>query len=277
MTRVNAWWFVPFLGLLLLVIVVLFLFGPLFPWSPVKLNYQTKSFQTYDVVYQTGTQLPPFYAELDSVITDIHTTLNLKLLKRIKLIRTDKQAFQGYLPWIQTESIGGAALQTGDVLYISYKKIQERKLSEEEFIRHELVHLINHQNSTLASAFRGGSVPYISEGIAFYMGGPKYYTDDEFLKRLRKASLTETTTGDQIYAADAFSTLDRTAADQYKISHMLYGRFIAYLITKYGQSTFNAFNKDFLSNPEKHREHFQKHFKQKLDVVLKDFEKEILQ
>jgi hypothetical protein len=250
--------------------------GPLLAWSPVKPGYTELKAQTYTVYYPEATEVPEYYKTLDPYIKQYSEQLDLPLKKNIKLIRTNKANIQKYLPWMSTESIGGAALQTGDVLYISYEKIAEQGLSEEEFVKHEVIHLLHHQNATILNSFNAGKRTYMSEGVPFYAGGPRYYSREEFLERLRKATLEETTEGDTIYTEQSFAALDRESGEQYKVSHMLYGEFIVYLIATYSQEKFNAFNHAFQENPFMHRELFEEHFGQKLEVVLQEFEESLL-
>lgn len=263
----------------LLVVIGLYFLGtagPLLAWSPMKPGYAEFKAKTYTVFYPEQTQLPEYYKTLDPYIERFSEELDLPLKKNIKLIRSNKENIQKYLPWMSTESIGGAALQTGDVLYISYEKIAEQGMNEEEFVKHEIIHLIHHQNATLINSFNAGKRTYLSEGVPFYAGGPRYYSREEFLERLKKVKLEETKEGDEIYVSDAFSSLDKESAEQYKVSHMLYGEFIGYLIRIYGQDTFNAFNHSFLENPFMHRELFEEHFGKKLEVVLQEFEDSLL-
>lgn len=260
----------------LIALYILCTAGPFFAWSPIKPGYEEFEAQAYTVYYPEGTALPAYYKSLDQYLTDTSTQFSFPLKKRIKLIRTDKASLQAFLPWMQTESLGGAALQTGDVLYISYEKIKERELDEEQFIKHEIVHLMHHQNSNIINAFSAGKVTYLSEGVPFYAGGPRYYSRNEFLGRLKKANLEETTTGDTIYSSDAFSALDEVSGERYRISHMLYGEFIAYLISTYGQEKFNTFDHEYLKTPSIHRQLFEEIYGKKLETALQEFEETIL-
>jgi hypothetical protein len=261
------------------VIVLYFLCtaGPLFAWSPIKPGYETFSAKTYTVYYPAGTELPEYYKSLDTYLAETSEQFTLPLKQHIRLIRTDKSSLQKYLPWMKTDGLGGVALQTGDVLYISFEQIAEREFNEEEYLRHEVVHLMHHQNSNMVNAFNAGKVTYLSEGVPFYAGGPRFFSRDEFIKNVKKAKLEETTEGDAIYTADAFAALDEQSAERYKISHMLYGEFIGYLIATYGQEKFNAFNHEYLKTPSIHRQLFEEQYGKKLEVVLQEFEEKLLQ
>lgn len=250
--------------------------GPLLAWSPIKPGYAEHQAETYTVYYHEDVPLPEYYKTLDAYITQYSGQLELPVKKNIKLIRTNKANIKKHLPWMSTESIGGAALQTGDVLYISYEKLTEQGMNEEEFVKHELIHLLHYQNATLINSFNAGKRIYMSEGVPFYVGGPRYYPREEFLEKVKRAKLEETLEGDEIYIVDAFSALDKESGDQYKISHMLYGEFIGYLISTYGQEKFSSFNHAFLENPFMHRELFEEHFGKKLEVALQEFEEELL-
>ncbi len=250
-------------------------FGPLFPWNPIKSGYEELKAQTYSVYYQKDTELPAYYQNLESYLSETSITFNLPRTRYIKLIRTDKSHMKGYIPWLNTDSLGGVALQTGDILYINSEKIAEQKLNEEEYIKHELVHLLLHQNTNIINASRATKVTYVSEGIPFYLSGPSFYSQKEFLECLKKVKLQETTEGDEIYTADSFSGLDEQSAERYKVSHMLYGGFIGYLIKTYGQEKFNIFDHEFLNTPSLHRQLFEEVYEKKLEVVLQEFEESL--
>lgn len=261
--------------LVLLLLIVSFLFGPLFPWSPVKPGYQTREAEQFTLYSPTDRAIPEFYSSLDAEITTLSAALELPVKRDIKIIRTEKSAFQGYMPWLRTESLGGVALQTGNVLFVSYEKIAERQLSEQEFVKHELIHIILHQNSTLGNALRAGSITYISEGVPFYLGGPNYFPKNEFIEKIKPIDLKETTKGDAIYEDGTFNSLDEASGDRYKVSHMLYGEFVRYLVTTYGTNKFNAFNKAVLQDPGAHRKLFEEHFEMKLEAALQIFEEQL--
>lgn len=248
--------------------------GPLLAWSPMKPGYEEFSASTYTVYYPKGTALPEYYKRQDTYIQQFCEQLDLPLKKHITIIRTSEANMQKYLPGISAESIGGVALQTGDILYINYEKVQGK--AEEEFVRQKLIHLLHYQNTTIINSFNAEKRTYMSEGIPFYASGSRYYSRERFLKRLKNATLEETTEGDTIYRTDAFAALDKESGEQYKVSHMLYGEFIGYLMNTYGQEKFNAFNHAFLENPFMHRELFEKHFGKKLEVVLQEFEDSLL-
>jgi hypothetical protein len=254
----------------------LFIYGPLFPWSPVKSEYVEMSAKTYSLyAFGNGTMIPA-YPSLDSYISDTSKTFDLPLNNHIKIIRTDNKHLKNYLPWLNTDSLGGAALQTGDVLYVNAEKIQELGFKEEEYIKHEVIHLMHHQNTNIINSFNAGKVTYLAEGVPFYAAGPNFYSREELLERVKKLKLEETVEGNDIYTTESFSILDEESAERYKVSHMLYGEFIGYLIDTYGREKFNAFNHEYLKTPSIHRQVFDEHYGKKLEVILQEFEENLL-
>lgn len=263
--------------LLFVIIALLFLFGPLFPWSPVKPGYQKYAFDTYSVVYPHDFYIPNYHADLNLFIEEIEATLQLPQKKRISVIYAKRADLQRFVPWLKTDGLGGIVLLTGDVVYINYEKISEMGTSQEEYLKHELVHALHHQNFPIPKSHQAAKITYMSEGIPFYFGGPYFYAGDEWVYRLSKTELQASPSGDQPFTAESFQNLDTKIGEQYKVSHMLYGKFIGYLITTYGQEKFNDFNQDFHSNPTNHRQLFDQHFGEKLEVVVEKFVTEISQ
>ncbi len=255
-----------------ILVYYLFVWGPLFPWNPIKSGYKEYKSQTYSVYFAQDTALPSYYQSLETFLSDTSTTFDLPISRSIKIIRTDKDHMRGYIPWLHTDGLGGVALMTGDILYINAEKIAEQELNEEEYVKHELVHLLHHQNTNIFNASRAGSITYISEGVPFYVGGPRFYSHDEFIEHLKKARLEESTEGDSPYVADAFKGLNEESAERYKVSHTLYGEFIKYLIESYGQEKFNTFNHEYLKTPSLHRTIFEEQYGKKLEVALQEFE-----
>lgn len=264
--------FIFFLVSFFLITILSFLSGPLFPWSPLKPDYAQYEGKHYAVYYSRGTSMPDFYKDLDPVLGKLSNTYNLTFHKKIKLIRTSENSLKFYLPWIRTEGIGGAALQTGDVLYINYEQIQQMDMNEEEFVNHEVTHLLQHQNTDFFKSFT--NIPYITEGTAVYFGGPRYFTSkDAFYELANKTPLEVNKNGNAIFTDKSFAKLNTKSGERVKFVYTLYGEFISYLINTYGNKTFNAFYHNFLEDPENHRELFQTHF----DISLTDAQNNFIQ
>ena len=177
---------------LTLFFLMLFPYGPLFPWSPVKPGYEHLALARADVYYPKGTQLDAEYRKLDEYIAESEQFHQMKVSVRMCVVAcNDWAAFGRFNPQYRNgRAVGAVTLATGTVIYVS-PKIAERGFDVGEFLRHELSHATINQNQSLMAAWRLMDVPWLVEGIAVANGRQKsYYSREEFLARaLREKDL----------------------------------------------------------------------------------------
>jgi hypothetical protein len=173
---------------LILLVLTIFPYGPLFPWSPVKPGYDHVALARADVYYPAGTQLDPAYRRLDEYIAASEAYHRLKAPKRICVVAcNDWGAFGRFLPQHRgSRGVGAVTLATGTVIYVS-PRLAERGLDAGEFLRHEISHATINQNQSLTAAYRFSDAMWLCEGIAVAFGNQKaYYSRTEFLARARR-------------------------------------------------------------------------------------------
>ena len=171
-----------------LLFLMLFPYGPLFPWSPVKPGYEHLALARADIYYPKGSALDPSYRKVDEYIGESESFHGLRAPKRICVVAcNDWGAFARFLPQHRgSHAVGAVTLATGTAIYVS-PRIAERGLDAGEFLRHEISHATIHQNQSLLAAFHFGAVQWLAEGIAVSFGRQRgYYTREEFLARARR-------------------------------------------------------------------------------------------
>ena len=142
------------------------LYGPLFPWSPVKPGYQRLRLERVDVYFGADTALDPAYRQLDDDISHTEQFHDLKLWHRMTIIVCRNWFdFHRFLPTVRGEGIAAATPEYGTVIFIT-PKTREMQLDSGEFLRHELSHAVIHQNSTLRKSLQFKHAPWLFEGIA---------------------------------------------------------------------------------------------------------------
>src|SRR6202022_2668627 len=176
-------------GVMLLLTKAL-LWGPLFPWSPVKPGYELLRLVRADVYFGAGSSLDPAYARVDEAIeiTERFHQLNLRHRMTIIVCR-DWADFHRFLPIVPGDGMGAATPEYGTVIFVT-PKVQQMNFDISEFIRHELSHAVIDQSSNLWKSLQFKNAPWLFEGVAVLAARQNAYgTWDDFLTRVRKESL----------------------------------------------------------------------------------------
>lgn len=104
-----------------LLVLMLFPYGPLFPWSPVKPGYDHVALARADIYYPAGTPLDPAYGKIDEYIADSERFHQMKAPSRLCVVACgDWVSFGRYLPQHRSSrGIGAVTLATGTVIFAS--------------------------------------------------------------------------------------------------------------------------------------------------------------
>jgi hypothetical protein len=256
-----------FFALILLVLMV-FPYGPLFPWSPVKPGYDHLALARADVYYPVGTQLDPAYRRLDEYIGASETYHRLKAPKRICVVACNAwTSFVRFLPQYRgSRGVGAVTLATGTVIYVS-PRLMERGLDVGEFLRHELSHATINQNQTLTAAYRFGDAQWLCEGIAVAFGDQKaYYTREQFLTRAR---------GEKDLRA-AIDPLRRKEAFEIRYAYQAWRYFNEFLMAR-DRAAYQRYLLAVMEDPRKWREAFAPAFGIRFEEAIELFQVRISQ
>ena len=230
------------LGILLVVAATatyLFLFGPLFPWSPWKPGYSKLALQRADVYYGSDTALPNAFRHVDSYITESEQFHSLDIPERIKVILCRNWGdFHRFMPLLK--EVGAAALETGTVIYIT-PRIAERGFDFGEYLRHEISHATLNQHQTLSEAHASRKAPWFFEGLAVMFGRQRsYVTPREFV--------VFTMARDLVSVIDPLRARPDLPSD-IRFNYQVWRYFLNYLIDTQGRDRFQQLMLAMMHDP----------------------------
>ncbi|GEM_PF-72302 len=249
----------------ILLLLFLAFYGPLFPWSPLKPGY-THIPLDHSVIYTAKPeQLHPQYRETGRMMKNNESVLGMKYKSNINIIVcTTYSEMSRFVPWISR--MPSFALETGDTAYFS-PQIRENSMNTAEYIQRELVHLLFFQNSTFFKNFTIKKQKWISEGVAAYLGGPTYMSRNEFVRQFKKKKL-------DIDENDAylFKGIDK---DEHAFNYTLSKYFITFLFESYGKEKMIRFLHIYIKTPAKYPVIFKDIYGLTLVEALKKFKSDL--
>ncbi|VFQ47427.1 hypothetical protein [Desulfoluna butyratoxydans] len=260
------------IGVLFLVlsgVVYLFLWGFLFPWSPVKPGYAHEGNARWSVYYPEGTALPDDYGHIGDLMEETEAFHHLAYTHPVKVILCATSAqYRRY----STQRSHLCTMGTGTVIYVN-PTVKETKRDIRSFLKHELSHALVFQHMTLPHAFK--LKRWIREGLAVYYGNPHhYYQGDAFLSLAVDKGYFFDFTGDD---GENPSLIGHIPADRrYLFEYAEYRCFVDYLMTHYGSERFFAFLNLDMRAPEAENEAFRQVYEVELSAVFQQFKQEVM-
>ena len=221
-----------------------FLFGKLFPYSPIIIGFAKHELANTIVYIQNGTEYAGL-TEIDALIPKVEKFHEMQFLKKPRLfIFKDNNSYH-------QRSISKArlcALYNGDVVISPWalKEAENGEISLEIYLKHELSHSLLHQHSGIINAFHYPA--WLLEGVAVYsanqMGTSWYPSKEETYGYIRNGHFMppeffKTKKEDQIHLEV-----------KYRITFM-YSEFaciVDYLIENYGRDKFLLYMKALTRN-----------------------------
>jgi hypothetical protein len=248
-----------------LVVLLLFPYGPLFPWSPVKPGYEHLALKRADVYFASGTALDPAYLKIDEYIAKSEEFHGLRAPKRICVVACkDWESFRRFLPHMRGTGVGAVTLATGTAIYVS-PQLVKRGLNVNEFLRHEISHATLHQNQTLMNALRIIKVEWLSEGLAVAYGDQRsYYSDAEFLARIKRENVAP--------FIDPARRADAGSAFEIRYAYVVWRRFNEYLMAMRGRDAYQRYLEAALRDPEAWRELFARYLGVSFAEAIEEFQ-----
>ena len=242
------------------VLIAMALYGPLFPWSPIKPGYTHFTLHRADIYYPAGTTLAEPYQKVDQFIEDAEQFHLLKMPDRVTVIAPSTWTrLHMQLPW-QRGPVAGITLQTGTVIFIT-PKVAEKNFDVGEFLRHELSHAILDQNMTMWRGHQLTHEPWLYEGLAVDFGRQKaYLTETEFLERAKTQPLAPIFNGDN---------------SDMRFNYVAWRCFVEYLMKTRGRGKFQDYLLRIMQNPADARAVFPEFFGVSFDGEVQGFEKSL--
>ena len=215
--------------------LLVFPYGPLFPWSPMRPGYDTLQLARADVVYPSGVLVDPAYLDLDKFIMEAEKFHALAMPKRVTVVACrDWADFHRFVPQIRGQAVAAVTIQTGTAIFVT-PKIAEKHLDVAEFLRHELSHAALHQNQGLIDAYRIEQQQWFCEGLAVLFGHQRsYISAAEFRERTQETELFPLFTGPQ---------------SDMRFGYQAWRYFLDYWIQTRGRESFLKLEKRCISAP----------------------------
>lgn len=249
----------------------LFVFGPAFPWSPVKPGYNVVATKEAIIVTKDRSHLDSLILEIDSLMKQQESLHGLKYGNKLKIVVCQSQTeLNRFIPWINTRGVGGVALLTGDVVYINSPKIRSERKSELEYLKHEISHSLIHQNTSFKNTFETRRQKWVLEGAATFFGGPVYHTKGAFSRQFKTLHVSSKSHSENDPVGLAELARNLSSKDP-KLSYSLYRFFVAYLIEKHGLEKFQQFLRSYTADPHNAAIIFEDTFGASLPQAVGDF------
>lgn len=257
-----------FIAIFILVITILlysFIFGLLFPWSPIKFGFQKDSYNNSSVFYPKNMSLSKDYEFIDRLMSETEKFHNLKFKKKVNVvICATKSQYKRF----STQRTPICTMYTGSTIYVN-PTITDTKRDIKSFLKHELSHAITYQNSTILKTSK--MKRWITEGLAvFYGNSHHYYQGKEFLTlAVDKGYFFE-------FIKNRANIGNIPKNIRYSFEYAEYGYFIEYLAVKYGSDLLIKFIHQYLFEPDLEEKLFKQIYHLELLDVFQKFEGEVI-
>ena len=247
---------------ILLLFVLYLLWGPLFPWNPVKPGYK-KIESENATVYITEFDGDSVVYKLDEIIQEEEAFHGLEFKEKFRIVVLGKESnMKRYLPWIRGK---GYSVKLGslNVIYIG-TNARNSTYGIGVFLKHEISHLLIHQNTSSSSnnmeILKQG---WLAEGIATYFGGPLYFEKEEFTEIWNKNGLSF----NMLYEENPHEM----SGDYFQLKYTYYRFFIEFLLDTYGMEKFHEYLKSYTENPKDYKIIFSQVYNEEIDEILRKY------
>jgi len=237
----------------IIISIYLFLWGPLFPLSPIIIGFDQKEFAGATIYYHQGTDISKLInVNIDKLIKETEDFHQLKFQKKVEIIicNSDNELARltgGCKSLFVTTPVYGR-------IFISSKaknEIKEKKINYLVYLKHELSHSLLFQNMSL---YRSQYYPgWLMEGIAVYssnqMGVDGYYTKEETFVKIKEGYfLNPEDWGTTLLKRQGLNVINFPLANKYRFIYSEFACIVDDLIQKYGKEKFNQFFIALLKN-----------------------------
>jgi len=260
------------IGALVLIglMIYLFLFGKLFPYSPIIIGFD-KHEMTNTIIYSQNGLSFADYEKIDTLIPSIEKFHELEYLTKPKIF-----LFSDSISYIRhSPSKARFCVFYNSRLFVTpwaLKEAQSEKISLEIYLTHELSHSLLHQHSGLINASKYPK--WLLEGIAVYSSnqmGTSFYPGKQETYQLIQSG--------NFMPPDFFKTKNEDKVElevEYRITFM-YSEFaciVDYLVANYGKTKFLSYMKSLLKDND-HDEIFKHIYGIDFDKFIIDFRQKV--
>jgi hypothetical protein len=230
-----------YLLLLLFTSIIIYLFwGPLFPWNPIKPDYEKIASAKVTIYITERTENDSVVYKIGEILREAEQFHDLKYVDNIKIIIVDKESnMKRFLPWLGGSGYS-VSLSFVDVIYIGPTARKSPK-GIEPYLKHEMSHLLIGQNTTFKKGLKIHKQSWFSEGIAEYFSRRSFYSKNELANLIEGNYLELTNLREK--------SPQEMSIGELQLKYSYYGFFIEFLIDHYGLLKFQKFLKDYIREP----------------------------
>jgi hypothetical protein len=256
------------IAIFILVITILiysFIWGILFPWSPIKFGFNKVSYSDSSIFYPNNMSIPIDYELIDHLMSETEKFHNLRFKKKVNIIIcATKSQYQRF----STQRSPICTMYTGSVIYVN-PSIRDTKRDIKSFLKHELSHAIIYQNTTILKASK--MKRWISEGLAVFYGNSHHYHQGKefFILAVDEGYFFE-------FIKNSGNIGHIPKDIRYSFEYAEYRYFIEYLVVNFGSDLFFKFIHQYVLEPELEEELFKQIYNLELLDVFQRFESEVM-
>lgn len=231
--------------IILILISYSFLYGKLFPYSPLKIGF-TKYEQPNTVIYiQNGAEFSNF-KKIDTLIPAVENFHQLKFISKPEIfIFRDSSSFISRSP----SKARFCVFYNGRLVISPWalRESSEGKISLVIYLRHELSHTLIYQHTGIINAIRYPK--WLLEGIAVYssnqMGTSFYPSKKETYELIRKEYFMPP----EFYGTKNEENIKLDFDNSIAFVYSEFACIVDYLIQKHGFEKFLTYMKQLIDNP----------------------------
>ena len=261
------------LTVFLVIFVYLFLFGRLFPFSPIIIGFEKKEFNKAIIYYHKTDNISEFLS-IDTIIEGVERFHKLKFKKKVKifLTKSDKEykRYTGTTARFVTQPLKGR-------IFISNRAktdYRNKKIHIYTYLKHELSHSILYQNMSFIRSLNYPS--WFMEGIAMYsaqqVGTDGYYGYEQTIEKMREGYFVEPNDWGTIISKKGESVNNCKLENKYWFIYTEFALIINHLVVQFGEDKLIVFLKESLNTKDFYRL-FKITFGQSLENYLKNIKK----
>jgi hypothetical protein len=245
------------------VVLVAMFYGPLFAWSPLTPGFVRSAEGGIVYLHRGDRPLNPEHRAVGRAMAMLEAALGLPFMTPVDVVLCDEWSdLRRFTPWLPAQAgFGARTLQIGTIVFVT-PSVRDRA-DADAFIRHELVHVLLLRNTPVWSRFTISRHWWLLEGLSVHYGNPQSYV---LPAGHRLSVLAEQAPA--ILDPDHAGRHTATIAERYAFA----GAFVGHLLHHKGQAAWQAFLRDYVSDPGGWRDVFARHFGESFGDALSRFQ-----
>lgn len=247
--------------LLVLAIILLYLFwGPLFPWSPIKIGYTKISSSKVTIYVDDITENDSVVYRIQEILDKIEEFHGLHYVNNFRIVVLGAESNnKRYLPWLNGSGYS-VSLSPLNLIYIG-ANARKSPFGIEPHLKHELSHLLIDQNTSFSKAMMIHKQVWLVEGIAEYFSNHSFKSKSDLINLVKQDYVQLPTIKEK--------SPQNMSWEELQLEYSYYNYFIEFLVESHGLERLQEFIKMYINEPENYRELFVKVYSIDLNEILK--------